>query len=110
MKPTLLPRDTAISVKTRSPLGLLLRLLRHPHPGDIAIIELPWEHDLIGIKRLVAGPGTEWVEGDDPGRRRSGLGGGRRRAHAVHRQPPPRPGARPDAIRGLMVTKVKPGH
>ena len=64
MKPTLHPRDTAISVKTRSPLGLLLRLAHHPHPGDIAIIELPWEHDLIGIKRLVAGPGEPWTDDD----------------------------------------------
>jgi signal peptidase I len=63
MKPTLHPRDTAISVRTRSPLGLLLRLARHPHPGDVAVIALPWEHDLIGIKRLVAGPGDAWVEG-----------------------------------------------
>ena len=64
MKPTLHPRDTAISVKTKSPLGLLLRLVRRPHPGDIAVIELPWEHDLIGIKRLVAGPGEPWSEDD----------------------------------------------
>lgn len=64
MKPTLLPRDTAISVKTRSPLGLVLGLLGHPQPGDVAVLELPWEHDLIGIKRLVAGPGEAWEEGD----------------------------------------------
>jgi signal peptidase I len=61
MKPTLRPRDTAISVKVRSPLGRVLGLAHRPRPGDIAIIELPWEHDLIGIKRLVAGPGEGWV-------------------------------------------------
>lgn len=64
MKPTLLPRDTAISVKVRSPLGWVLGLAHRPRPGDIAIIELPWEHDLIGIKRLVAGPGQGWSEDD----------------------------------------------
>lgn len=58
MKPTLAPRDTAISVKVRSPLGRL----RPPRVGDVAVIELPWEHDLIGIKRLVAAPGQEWEE------------------------------------------------
>ena len=47
MKPTLHPRDTAISVKIRSPLGAALRLARHPRPGDIAVIELPWELDLL---------------------------------------------------------------
>lgn len=59
MKPTLAPRDTAISVKVHSPLGRL----RRPRVGDVAIIELPWEHDLIGIKRLVAAPGQGWEEG-----------------------------------------------
>lgn len=64
MKPALSPRDTAISVKTNSPLGWALRLARRPRPGDIVILRLPWEHDLIGIKRLVAGPGQEWTDGD----------------------------------------------
>lgn len=59
MKPALHPRDTAISIKTRSPLGRV----RRPRVGDIAVIELPWEHDLVGIKRLVAGPDTPWDEG-----------------------------------------------
>lgn len=60
MKPALLPGDTVISVKTRSLLGLL----RRPVVGDIAVIELPWEHDLIGLKRLVAGPSTPWSDDD----------------------------------------------
>jgi hypothetical protein len=60
MKPALAPRDTVISVRLRSPLGRL----RGVRTRDIAIIELPWEHGLIGIKRLVAGPGEEWSEDD----------------------------------------------
>ncbi len=59
MKPSLQPRDTAISIKVRSPLGRI----RRPRVGDVAVIELPWEHDLVGIKRLVAGPETAWEEG-----------------------------------------------
>ncbi len=107
MKPTLHPRDTAISVKTRSPLGYALRLFRHPHAGDIAIIELPWEHDLIGIKRLVAGPGDEWAEGDQ--RVAAGPGwvavGDERTLSTDSRHHGRVPA---DAIRGLMVTKVGP--
>lgn len=64
MKPALAPRDTVISIRVRSPLGWVLGLARRPKPHDIVIIELPWEHDLIGIKRLVAGPGEEWSEDD----------------------------------------------
>lgn len=107
MKPTLLPRDTAISVRTRSPLGLVLRLAHHPHPGDIAIIELPWEHDLIGIKRLVAGPGDPWEE---PGASvAAGPGwvavGDDRTLSTDSRHHGRVP---PEAIRGVMVTKVGP--
>ena len=61
MKPTLLPGETVVSVAANRPLGIL----RRPRVGDIAIIRLPWEHDLIGIKRLVAGPGTAWGGGGD---------------------------------------------
>lgn len=107
MKPTLLPRDTAISVRTRSPLGLLLRLARHPHPGDIAIIELPWEHDLIGIKRLVASPGDPWEE---PGASvAAGPGwvavGDERTLSTDSRHHGRVPS---EAIRGVMVIKVGP--
>lgn len=107
MKPTLLPRDTAISVKTRSPLGLALRLAHRPRPGDIAILRLPWEHDLIGIKRLVAGPGDAWAEGDD--RVPAGDGwvavGDERTLSTDSRHHGRIP---TDAIRGLMLVKVGP--
>lgn len=107
MKPTLLPRDTAISVKLRSPLGALLRLARHPRAGDIAIIELPWEHDLIGIKRLVAGPGDPWTDGDD--RVKPGPGwvavGDQRTLSTDSRHHGRVPAG---AIRGLMLARVGP--
>ena len=103
MKPTLSPRDTAISVKTRSPLGLI----RRPRTGDIAIIELPWEHDLIGIKRLVAAPGEEWTE--DEFRVSAGPGWvvvGDQRVLSTdsrhHGRVPER------AVRGVMVARVGP--
>jgi hypothetical protein len=107
MKPALSPRDTAISIKTRSPLGRVLRLLRHPSVGDIAIIELPWEHDLIGIKRLVAGPGQEWSE--DEFRVSAGPGwvavGDQRVLSTDSRHH----GRVPEEnVRGVMVTRVPP--
>ncbi len=107
MKPALLPRDTAISVRVRSPLGLLLRLLHRPRAGDIAIIELPWEHDLIGIKRLVAGPGDAWSEGVD--RVAAGPGWvavGDQRVLSTDSRHHGRVPA--DAVRGVVVTKVGP--
>lgn len=107
MKPTLHPRDTAISVKIRSPLGAALRLAHHPRPGDIAIIEMPWEHDLIGIKRLVAGPGDAWRDGDDGVD--SGPGwvavGDQRTLSTDSRHHGRVPTG---AIRGLMLAKVGP--
>lgn len=104
MKPTLLPKDTAISLKRGSPLGRL----RGPRTGDIAIIELPWEHDLIGIKRLVAAPGAAWVDGID--RVAAGPGwvavGDQRELSTDSRHH----GRVPDtAIRGVVVHKVGPG-
>ena len=103
MKPTLSPRDTAISLKRRSPLGVL----RPPRTGDIAIIELPWEHDLIGIKRLVAGPGEEWSEDDY--RVSAGPGWvavGDQRVLSTDSRHHGRVPA--DAVRGVMLTKVGP--
>lgn len=61
MKPELKPRDTVISIRTRSLVGLV----RRPRVGDVAVIALPWEHDLLGVKRLVASPGQAWRDGDD---------------------------------------------
>lgn len=61
MVPALRPRDTVVSVRTDSVLGRL----RPPRPSRIAVIALPWEHDLIGVKRLVAGPGDGWDDGED---------------------------------------------
>jgi signal peptidase I len=103
MKPTLCPRDTAISVKRRSPLGIL----RRPRTGDIAVIALPWEHDLIGIKRLVAGPGAGWAEDDvriPPGPGWVVVGDQRVLStdSRHHGRVPPR------AIRGVLLTKVGP--
>lgn len=107
MKPTLQPRDTAISVKLRSPLGVALRLARHPRAGDIVVIELPWEHDLIGIKRLVAGPGDAWE--DDGDSVRSGPGwvavGDQRTLSTDSRHHGRVPTG---AIRGVMLAKVPP--
>lgn len=60
MLPGLAPRDTVVSVRSDSFLGRLVR----PRTGVVAVIALPWEHDLLGVKRLVAGPGTAWAEGD----------------------------------------------
>ncbi|MDE0802134.1 MAG: S26 family signal peptidase [Acidimicrobiales bacterium] len=107
MKPTLLPRDTAISVRVRSPLGAMLRLARHPRPGDIAVIELPWEHDLIGIKRLVAGPGDAWSDGGDSVRTGPGwVAVGDQRTLSTdsrhHGRVPT------GAIRAIMLAKVAP--
>lgn len=59
MKPTLDPRDTVLSVRRDSAVGRL----RRPRVGDVVVVSLPWEHDLLGVKRLVAGPGTPWSEG-----------------------------------------------
>lgn len=107
MKPALFPRDTAISVKTHSPLGWVLRLAHHPRPGDIAILRLPWEHDLIGIKRLVAGPGESWADGAD--RVAAGEGwvavGDERTLSTDSRHHGRVP---TDAIHGLMLAKVGP--
>ncbi len=61
MLPTLAPRDTVLTIRSDSLLGRVVR----PRTGSIAVIALPWEHDLIGVKRLVAGPGSAWSEGDD---------------------------------------------
>lgn len=60
MKPTLTPRDTVISIKTRSLVGRI----RRPRLNDIVVLSLPWEHDLIGVKRLVARPGEPWTDGE----------------------------------------------
>ncbi len=71
------------------------------------MLELPWEHDLIGIKRLVAGPGEPWSEGDD--RVSAGPGwvavGDERTLSTDSRHHGRVP---PTAIRGLMVARVPP--
>jgi hypothetical protein len=61
MVPALRPRDTVISVRSGSVLGRVLG----PRRSRIAVIALPWEHGLLGVKRLVAGPGEAWRDGDD---------------------------------------------
>ena len=104
MVPALRPRDTAISVRSDSVFGRLLRARRNA----IAIIALPWEHDLIGVKRLVAGPGEAWAEGDfgvaaGPG----WVAVGDQRELSTdsrhHGRVPT------EAIRGIGVARVKPG-
>lgn len=103
MKPALSPRDTTISVRTRSPLGLV----RRPRTGDVAIIELPWEHDLIGIKRLVAGPGDSWADGDDEvGAGPGWVAVGDQRILSTDSRHHGRVPA--GAIRGVVITKVGP--
>lgn len=61
MVPTLAPRDTVLSIPAGSWLGTALLRRRAP----IAVIALPWEHDLLGVKRLVARPGRPWRDGED---------------------------------------------
>jgi hypothetical protein len=103
MVPALRPRDTVISVRADSLLGRLLR----PRPQRIAVIALPWEHDLIGVKRLVAGPGQAWQDGDD--RVAAGPGwvavGDQRVLSTDSRHHGRVP---TEAIRGIVVGRVKP--
>lgn len=103
MLPALRPRDTVISVRADSVLGRFLR----PRHSRIAVIALPWEHDLIGVKRLVAGPGEPWEEGGQwvaagPG----WVAVGDQRALSTdsrhHGRVPT------DAIRGVVIGRVKP--
>ncbi len=61
MVPALRPRDTVVSLRRDSFAGRVVPL----RAGMIVVLELPWEHDLVGIKRLVAGPGEAWADGDD---------------------------------------------
>ncbi|MDZ7674119.1 MAG: S26 family signal peptidase [Acidimicrobiales bacterium] len=103
MKPALRPRDTVVSVRCRSLLGLL----RGPRVGDVAVLELPWEHDLIGIKRLVAGPGEAWGENADriePGPGWVAIGDERiLSTDSRHHGRVPT-----TAIRGVMLARVEP--
>ncbi len=103
MIPTLRPRDTVISVRRRSPLGLVLR----PRRRAVAVIALPWEHDLIGLKRLVAAPGEAWDE--DGAHVDAGPGwvvvGDQRTLSTDSRHHGRVP---TEAIRGIVVGRVKP--
>ncbi|MFP5322602.1 MAG: hypothetical protein ACLGIC_12265 [Acidimicrobiia bacterium] len=103
MVPALRPRDTVISVRSGSVLGRLVR----PRTARIAVIRLPWEHDLIGVKRLVAGPGQAWQDGDD--RVAAGPGwvavGDQRTLSTDSRHHGRVP---PENIRGIVVGRVKP--
>ena len=103
MVPALRPRDTVISVRAGSLLGRLLR----PRPSRIAVIALPWEHDLLGVKRLVAGPGEAWQDGDD--RVAAGPGwvavGDQRTLSTDSRHHGRVP---TEAIRGIVLGRVKP--
>lgn len=103
MVPSLRPRDTVISVRSRSPLGLLVR----PRRSAVAIIALPWEHDLIGVKRLAAGPHQAWEE--DGERVEAGPGwvavGDQRILSTDSRHHGRVP---TEAIRGIVVGRIKP--
>jgi len=105
MLPSLRPRDTVISVRADSVLGRFLG----PRRSRIAVIELPWEHDLIGVKRLVAEPGEAWEEGDD--RVAAGPGwvavGDQRTLSTDSRHHGRVP---TEAIRGVVVGRVKPSR
>jgi len=104
MVPALRPRDTVISVRADSVLGRLLR----PRPQRIAVIALPWEHDLIGVKRLVAGPGQAWQDGDD--RVAAGPGWVAVGDERVLSTDSRHHGRVPvENIRGIVVGRVKPG-
>lgn len=61
MRPALDPGDTVVVVRCRSWAGRFLR----PRVGRIALVQLPWEHDRVGVKRLVGGPGEPWSDGAD---------------------------------------------
>lgn len=103
MVPTLRPRDTVISVRAGSILGRLVR----PRPSRIAVIALPWEHDLIGVKRLVAGPGEPWHDGEDHVAAGPGwVAVGDQRVLSTdsrhHGRVPP------ENIRGIVLGRVKP--
>ena len=103
MVPTLRPRDTVISVRADS----VLARFRRPRSSRIAVIALPWEHDLIGVKRLVAEPGEPWQDGDD--RVAAGPGwvavGDQRTLSTDSRHHGRVP---TEAIRGVVVGRVKP--
>jgi hypothetical protein len=103
MVPALRPRDTVISVRSDSLLGRLLG----PRPHRIAVIALPWEHDLLGVKRLVAGPGEPWHDGDDHVPAGPGwVAVGDQRVLSTdsrhHGRVPP------ENIRGIVLGRVKP--
>jgi len=104
MVPALRPRDTVISVRA----GSLLARLFGPRPQRIAVIRLPWEHDLIGVKRLVAGPGEAWREGDDHVAAGPGwvVVGDQRVLSTDSRHHGRVP---TENIRGVVVGRVKPG-
>lgn len=105
MVPALRPRDTVISVRADSVLGRFLG----PRRSRIAVIALPWEHDLIGVKRLVAAPGEAWEDGDD--RVAAGPGwvavGDQRTLSTDSRHHGRVP---TEAIRGVVVGRVKPSR
>ncbi|HEX4903249.1 MAG TPA: hypothetical protein VFV42_10605 [Acidimicrobiales bacterium] len=65
MVPALRPRDTVLTVRADSILGRAAGRIFGPRPDRIAVIALPWEHDLLGVKRLVAGPDQAWHDRDD---------------------------------------------
>jgi len=103
MVPVLRPRDTVISVRADSMLGRLLG----PRRQRIAVIALPWEHDLLGVKRLVAGPGEPWRDGDDHVPAGPGwVAVGDQRVLSTdsrhHGRVPT------EAIRGIVVGRIKP--
>lgn len=105
MVPALRPRDTVISVRADSVLGWFLR----PRRSRIAVIALPWEHDLIGVKRLVAEPGEPWHDGGDEVAAGPGwVAVGDQRTLSTdsrhHGRVPT------EAIRGVVVGRVKPSR
>jgi signal peptidase I len=103
MVPALRPRDTVITVRADSVLGRVLR----PRRRSIALIALPWEHDLLGLKRLVAAPGEAWSEGDDQVAAGPGwvVVGDQRVLSTDSRHHGRVP---TEAIRGIVIGRVKP--
>ena len=58
MRPTYAPGELVAALPRSGPW----RRVARPRVGAVVLVELPWEHDRVAIKRLVAGPGEHHPE------------------------------------------------